>query len=1700
MHGAEAVPNVWKQAVEKIIANLPKDMNVDASNASSVLHSVTDEAELRMNESQGRQWKVRKRNGTEVSLRDMYGVIVACVRKFQIVGDIAVQADAGYASIPWAMVRLFLTAAISEHETYGMMLEGMEIVSGLVTHYIVIERVYMGEISVSAQQVRKSLLALYTAILEYLIEAVRYFGSNRYMQKLKGFDITAPNKIKRLLGAVNNAKGQVDANTAHANAELELRGLDRLQEGQNRLWSQLQHNGFEEQEKIRRLQEIVAEWQTPLVSIGDKVADLHDQYEEKQTQKILDWVSPVALEPYHATVQGSRLESTGTWLLQDQDYGKWEDSSRSSILWLRGFLGHGKTRLISLVIDHVRERVKSLSLHGNLAFFYCVRSESEGDRRTVDPFKSDPVEVFRSIVKQLSVAQDHTGAGPVIRQKYEQLRSDVDEPRRLKLSECVELIIAMAVNNPLIIIIDALDELNSGSRLDLIKGLAEIVNKSRSSVKVFLSTRPIDSIEKLLVVYPVIDVNETRNGEDISRFISHELRQKIGSGLRERLRDKIQEKLYELSRGMFWYASLQMNLLFSSERLMDERTMLEELDRLPSSITGLYDKIVDEIERETLDRNRLAAQNSLKWLLCCQEELSTPVFLEAVSTVVRGELFTPEPSLIHSACRTLVIQTRDESKYFAFAHLSVQEYLAKRPEYTLSECHLVAAESCLRMMASILESSAMNHVLSEPQKAFARYASLYWPIHYQNIDFSVTSDRKENIKDLLKAFMLRGPRIAPGFRNWVAQIPSTAKELGPRNPALANKLRSLKASLETPLLTACVFGFPDVIERLSKVKGFDFNQSNDDGQTALCLAVENGQLETIETLLARGRVEVNEFNVRALDSDQLEGKADVICYASALQAAAVNGSEKVFQFLVKQGANIHLVAGYYGSVLQGACLKGNREIVSILVEEEGADVNSQGGFHGNALQAASLRGDRSITQKLIDAGACVTAPGGHYGSPLMAATCSGNREIILDLLERADINVKSGIYGTPLQKAADMDREDLLRLMIENGADINAHNSPENPPMATSNAGSALAAAAWGGHNKIVSLLLRNRAEADLSHTENAFHIFHQAAIRGMVDLATYCLQRGCDANMTTDKGPKYHSKQGKMTPLAFACVEDHLEIATLLLQTGASVDYSGDQVTALQFAALRGNARIVDSLVKAMIHRKGKRAFDEYVRRIITDNVETLMDFAVSGSPEATSTLLAHGASLSGNKRGITPLHRAAATNKIEATKAILDHFKQNNEGLDSVLNARNYLGKTALVDAAERGLSEVFALLLQSGADWRISDNNKSSVLHYVTWRNHKDVLRQALQALDSEDLQFKQSFLASRNKDQNTAMSEALSRNNFDCVRLLLDHADILAPQSVPTRRWFSRIDDSTNLHDVELAIDAFRSHPEQLASFLNYRNGARGVTMLHEAARHNRVDIAELVLAEGADITTPHPVSFKDFDPKTVLHVAAHHGQKAIFELFLDHARQRCNDQEFERFVNKGNEHRKTALIDAAETNRPDIMKLLLDSGADYSATDKDLFNALHYCAFRKHEHCVELLLQAASHENSSDGTKYPVFLNQPSRRWRITPLLDVAWAGLHQIARMLLNTHHVNYECYNKDAMSVLHQTCNRPEAREGEQAETLKVFLAYMSNDPDQAKFKRVLEKRSVRGETAVDVAAGNNFLDMVGILESYGATRAQAS
>ena len=61
---------------------------------------------------------------------------------------------------------------------------------------------------------------------------------------------------------------------------------------------------------------------------------------------IVRWLSPEPYIQHHRQAKQGVLSGTGQWLLSDPVFKKWKGESASSILWLHGIPGSGKSKLM----------------------------------------------------------------------------------------------------------------------------------------------------------------------------------------------------------------------------------------------------------------------------------------------------------------------------------------------------------------------------------------------------------------------------------------------------------------------------------------------------------------------------------------------------------------------------------------------------------------------------------------------------------------------------------------------------------------------------------------------------------------------------------------------------------------------------------------------------------------------------------------------------------------------------------------------------------------------------------------------------------------------------------------------------------------------------------------------------------------------------------------------------------------------------------------------------------------------------------------------------------------------------------------------------------------------------------------------------------------------------------------------------------
>ena len=356
----------------------------------------------------------------------------------------------------------------------------------------------------------------------------------------------------------------------------------------------------------------------------------------------------------------------------------------------------------------------------------------------------------------------------------------------------------------------------------------------------------------------------------------------------------------------------------------------------------------------------------------------------------------------------------------------------------------------------------------------------------------------------------------------------------------------------------------------------------------------------------------------------------------------------------------------------------------------------------------ALAGDLDGIRRLLDADP--KAALGHVQArdpagmtALHRAVWGGHPDIVRLLLERgAEVNAKDGGGQTPISLAARWGRSDVMNLLLEHGADASI----------TDDAGRTLLHyAAEYGHIEVMRALLDHGFDVDVEASIGT--PLHSAAFRREVQAAAFLLDRGANPNRRGFLG---------WTPLHVASGQaprqvGNLEFVTLLLNRGANVAArSEDGITPLVLAVGARDSATVDLLLA-----RGARPESATPR-----GYSALRSAVEVRSPGIMRLLLAHGADP--NERYSPPgqqrlLHRAADQDTIDVACVLLESGADPNLEDDS--------RQTPLHVAAREGNVEMIRLLLAHGAHVDARNKHKWTPLHFAASQKHLEAARALLDA---------------------------------------------------------------------------------------------------------------------------------------------------------------------------------------------------------------------------------------------------------------------------------------------------------------------------------------------------------------------------------
>jgi hypothetical protein len=254
--------------------------------------------------------------------------------------------------------------------------------------------------------------------------------------------------------------------------------------------------------------------------------------------------------------------------------------------------------------------------------------------------------------------------------------------------------------------------------------------------------------------------------------------------------------------------------------------------------------------------------------------------------------------------------------------------------------------------------------------------------------------------------------------------------------------------------------------------------------------------------------------------------------------------------------------------------------------------------------------------------------------------------------------------------------------------------------------------------------------------------------------------------------------------------------------------------------------------------------------------DLKTPLHHAVKSSGKAATQMLVEACAdvQALDKNRVTPLHVAAEFGNKDAVEALLAN--------GAAINSKDKWLWSPLHYAAWKGHRDVTELLIAKTAEVNARNESGFLPLHYAAQYGHKDVV---------ELLITKDADINAKDNDGITPLGHALLWGHRDIAGLLF--AKITAFSAKDYRGL-------TALHSaaVELYADSVRLLLSKGAK-VDGRDDNYEFTALHYAARFGNKNVAEILIANGADIRAKDKW---DYQP---IHWAAYHDRPEIIELLI-----------------------------------------------------------------------------------------------------------------------------------------------------------------------------------------------------------------------
>ena len=648
---------------------------------------------------------------------------------------------------------------------------------------------------------------------------------------------------------------------------------------------------------------------------------------------------------------------------------------------------------------------------------------------------------------------------------------------------------------------------------------------------------------------------------------------------------------------------------------------------------------------------------------------------------------------------------------------------------------------------------------------------------------------------------------------------------------------------------------------------------------------------------------------------------------SPIYYAALCGFPSVIDYLVvNRRGDVDARGGRWVTPLNAASAKGHMDVCLALLRH-GADKHFLDDKCYGPLHIASQGGHRDVAKLLLEHHVDVNShleTGTITITPLYVATFSGKLVICRLLLEYgADPNFLVEEYTSPLHLASVLGELEIVKVLHDYGASLQSCDRDGCTP---------LLAASQHGHPEIVQFLLECGADVASRDDDGTALLFQVALNLGYFDLAHDLLVHGADANevrillhQASRAGNleivqflvRYGTAIDEMdiyeeTPLVVALREGKFKIAQFLIEEGANLmseDMEGQ--TPLHIASRHGDLGIIRMLLSGGVDVDVRNAHKKTPLHLTSGD----------GKLETSCFLIKRGASVNCcDENGCTPLHTAAGNGHRNIVALLLE------TGAD--VHAQNANQENPLMLAACGGHLDVSRVLIENEADLNTVSDEGWTSLHLASRYGHPNVVRLLLD--HGADSNF-------QNADLLAPLHLASAYGHLDVAKLLVERGAVIGQQTKYKETPLGYASGCGHLEVTRFLI--------RCAANVQLRHSiGRTVSVSQAAAEGGHTDVVESLLESDTD------VNVRDCHDISPLNVASHNKEHKVSNLLAirtgkispeegsqnkrsDAVEQSLEGRNTETSENIDDERNEMSLLTATKLGRLDVIRSLLDCGAD-----------------------------------------------------------------------------------------------------------------------------------------------------------------------